>query len=38
MVYSVYLGEAPMRMRLVKTSGRRMEASIPIMAEIEWPT
>jgi len=33
-----YLGEAPMRMSLEKRSGRRMEASMPIMAEMEWPT
>jgi len=33
-----YLGEAPMRMSLEKSSGRRMEANIPIMAEMEWPT
>ncbi|KAF1886258.1 hypothetical protein Lal_00045488 [Lupinus albus] len=35
---SCYLGEAPMRMSLEKRRGRRIEASIPIMAEIEWPT
>lgn len=31
----VYLGEKPMRTSLVKSSGRRMEARMPIVPEME---
>lgn len=33
-----YLGEAPMRMRVLKRSGLLMEAMHPIIPDMEWPT